>query len=66
MDLLFKNQIKTAIKNVWLSQIHSEEHGIGYHTILGMLQHLYTTYGAVGPDQLTRNQEAMLQPVTAH
>eukprot|EP00957_Ditylum_brightwellii_P183382 13968817-Ditylum_brightwellii.AAC.1 len=66
MDLLLKNQIEQAIDHVWLSQIHSEEHGFGNHTMLDVLQHLYTTHGAVGPDQLTRNQEAMLCPVMAH
>eukprot|EP00957_Ditylum_brightwellii_P006656 505842-Ditylum_brightwellii.AAC.1 len=34
--------------------------------MLDVLQHLYTTYSAVEPDQLTHNQQAMLQPVTAH
>eukprot|EP00957_Ditylum_brightwellii_P131507 10030923-Ditylum_brightwellii.AAC.1 len=66
MDLLLKNQIKQAIKHVWLSQIHSKEYGFGNCTTLDVLQHLYTMYGTVGPDQLTRNQQAMSYPVTAH
>eukprot|EP00957_Ditylum_brightwellii_P207565 15353536-Ditylum_brightwellii.AAC.1 len=60
------NQIEQAINHVWLSQIHSEGYGFGNCTMLDVLQHLYTTYGAVGSDQLTCNQEAMLHPVLAH
>eukprot|EP00957_Ditylum_brightwellii_P049905 3782741-Ditylum_brightwellii.AAC.1 len=51
---------------IWLLQIHSEEHGFGNRLVLDVLQHLYTTYGDVGPDELTKNEEKMLTPIAPH
>eukprot|EP00957_Ditylum_brightwellii_P147616 11241817-Ditylum_brightwellii.AAC.1 len=51
---------------VWLSQIHSEQHGFGNRSMLDVFQHLYTTHGNVGPDELTKNQEKMLTSIAPH
>eukprot|EP00957_Ditylum_brightwellii_P171033 13019844-Ditylum_brightwellii.AAC.1 len=51
---------------VWLSQIHSREHGFGNRSVLDVFQHLYATYGDVGPDELTKIQEQMLTPIAPH
>eukprot|EP00957_Ditylum_brightwellii_P208215 15356325-Ditylum_brightwellii.AAC.1 len=34
--------------------------------MLDIFQHLSTTYGNVGPDELTKNQEKMLTPIAPH
>ena len=51
---------------VWLSQIHSKEHGFGNRSVLDVFQYLYATYGDVGLDELTKNQEKMLTPIAPH
>eukprot|EP00957_Ditylum_brightwellii_P096103 7321796-Ditylum_brightwellii.AAC.1 len=66
MDILIKNQIKAAMDLVWLSQIHSEEHSFRNRTVLDIFQHQFATYGAVGPDELTKNQEKVLTPTELH
>eukprot|EP00957_Ditylum_brightwellii_P069114 5246525-Ditylum_brightwellii.AAC.1 len=66
MDLLIKNQIENAIVLVWLLQIHTKEHGFGNRAVLNIFQHLYTTYGNVGPDELTKNQEKVLTLIAPH
>eukprot|EP00957_Ditylum_brightwellii_P154080 11726327-Ditylum_brightwellii.AAC.2 len=33
---------------------------------MDIFQHLYTTYGNVGPDELTKNQDKMITPIALH
>eukprot|EP00957_Ditylum_brightwellii_P115631 8820030-Ditylum_brightwellii.AAC.1 len=66
MDLLIKNQIKNTIELVWFSQIHTKEHGFGNRAMLDIFQHLYTMYGGVGLDELTKNQEKMFTSIAPH
>ena len=48
------------------SSIHYDAHGFGKYATLNIIQHLYATYGRVGPDEIHQNQDNMHKTIYPH